>query len=124
MIKENKNVLVTGSAGFIGYHLAKLLLTKGYNVIGIDALTDHLLEQMGYIDTGEGVFTARRRHVESLSAALSSVEAGKGQLQRFGSGELLAEDLRLAQNKLSEITGVFTSDALLGHIFSSFCIGK
>ncbi len=110
-------------SGRIVNHVPTIGISAKYSS-GIDALTDHLLEQMGYIDTGEGVFTARRRHVESLSAALSSVEAGKGQLQRFGSGELLAEDLRLAQNKLSEITGVFTSDALLGHIFSSFCIGK
>jgi tRNA modification GTPase len=59
-----------------------------------------------------------------LEKALELVTIGVEQLQKAGAGELLAEDLRQAQNELSEITGQFTSDDLLGRIFSSFCIGK
>jgi len=59
-----------------------------------------------------------------LEKALELVTIGVDQLQKTGAGELLAEDLRQAQNELSEITGQFTSDDLLGRIFSSFCIGK
>ena len=92
--------------------------------LGIDELTAHLLEKMGYVASDESVFTARRRHVVALSTALTQIEAGRSQLQKFGSGELLAEDLRAAQQSLGEITGRFSSDDLLGHIFSSFCIGK
>ena len=92
--------------------------------LGIGELTAYLLEKMGYVATTESVFAARRRHVIALSNALTQIEAGQSQLQKFGSGELLAEDLRVAQQSLSEITGRFSSDDLLGHIFSSFCIGK
>ena len=66
---------------------------------------------------------ARRRHVEALQQALTHIDAAGRQLSA-GAGELLAEDLRQAQQQLSEITGEFTSDDLLGRIFSSFCIGK
>ena len=67
---------------------------------------------------------ARRRHLEALQRARRHVENGRNQLERSRAGELLAEELRLAQRELEEITGVVTSDDLLGRIFSSFCIGK
>jgi tRNA modification GTPase len=70
------------------------------------------------------VFSARRRHLDALIKAQSLVATGIAQLEDAGAGELLAEDLRQAQAQLSEITGQFTSDDLLGRIFSSFCIGK
>jgi len=91
---------------------------------GIEFLQNHLKSIMGYDSTTEGGFIARRRHLESLSNAQESIENGKIQLQGYGAGELLAEDLRAAQNALNEITGEFTSDDLLGKIFGSFCIGK
>ncbi len=91
---------------------------------GLDALTDHLKECMGYTGSGEGSFTARRRHTEALLAAQQFLDAGARQLDEAGAGELLAEDLRQAQNALAEITGEFSGDDLLGRIFSSFCIGK
>ncbi|MGV6806373.1 MAG: tRNA uridine-5-carboxymethylaminomethyl(34) synthesis GTPase MnmE [bacterium] len=91
---------------------------------GLDTLTRFLKQKMGYQGTGEGMFTARRRHVEALEASLNYLEAGKRQLEQHNAGELLAEDLRMAQNELSSITGAFTPDDLLGSIFSSFCIGK
>lgn len=67
---------------------------------------------------------ARRRHIDALERARELLETGAEQLLLHGAGELLAEDLRQAQQVLSEITGEFTSDDLLGRIFSSFCIGK
>jgi tRNA modification GTPase len=91
---------------------------------GIAQLTAHLQQVAGYQDQAEGVFSARRRHLDALARALELVSTGIQQLEETGAGELLAEDLRQAQNNLSEITGQFTSDDLLGRIFSSFCIGK
>jgi len=91
---------------------------------GVDVLVDHLKSSMGFESTGEGLFSARRRHLAALQQALDLVTTGRRQLSCSGAGELLAEDLRQAQSCLSEITGTFTSDDLLGRIFSSFCIGK
>jgi len=91
---------------------------------GIDELKQHLKTIMGFSESGEGGFTARRRHLDALERAQSFLDSGKAQLQGYAAGELLAEDLRQTQNSLSEITGEFTPDDLLGRIFSSFCIGK
>jgi len=91
---------------------------------GLDELVGFLQSSMGFDERSEGLFSARRRHLTALEKALELVVVGQRQLSGSGAGELLAEDLRLAQTQLSEITGVFTSDDLLGHIFSSFCIGK
>ena len=91
---------------------------------GFDALASHLQTKAGYLGHGEGLFSARRRHLIALTNALTFVQNGIEQLKGAGAGELLAEDLRQAQNELSEITGKFTPDDLLGRIFSSFCIGK
>ena len=91
---------------------------------GIDLLRDHLKKIMGYTGLTEGVFLARRRHLDALIRAKELVINGQTQLQTSKAGELLAEDLRQAQNALGEITGHVSSDALLGKIFSSFCIGK
>lgn len=91
---------------------------------GLNILTEHLKECMGYTGSNEGSFTARRRHTDALQVAQEYINAGSAQLKEAGAGELLAEDLRLAQQSLAEITGEFTSDDLLSKIFSSFCIGK
>lgn len=92
--------------------------------LGMDGLKQHLKDIMGFSNSGEGGFTARRRHLDALERAQSFLALGKAQLHGYAAGELLAEDLRQAQNALSEITGEFTPDDLLGRIFSSFCIGK
>jgi tRNA modification GTPase len=91
---------------------------------GIDLLRKHLKSCMGYSDSGEGKFSARRRHLVALDQAGQYLSSGQQQLLETGAGELLAEDLRLCQNCLSEITDGVSSDELLGKIFSSFCIGK
>ncbi len=92
--------------------------------IGVDNLRQHLKDCMGFASTTEGGFLARRRHIDALNRAQSLLLTGQEQLIYGGAGELLAEDLRQAQQNLSEITGEFSSDDLLGRIFSSFCIGK
>lgn len=91
---------------------------------GIDLLRNHLKTCMGYEHTNESSFSARRRHLQALEEAKQSVEHGYEQLIIQGAGELLAEDLRQAQQSLGTITGEFTPDDLLGRIFTSFCIGK
>ncbi|MFP3518047.1 tRNA uridine-5-carboxymethylaminomethyl(34) synthesis GTPase MnmE [Pseudomonas sp. SIMBA_077] len=91
---------------------------------GLDLLREHLKACMGYEQTSESSFSARRRHLEALQHASDALEHGRSQLTLAGAGELLAEDLRMAQQFLGEITGAFSSDDLLGRIFSSFCIGK
>ncbi|WP_421867798.1 tRNA uridine-5-carboxymethylaminomethyl(34) synthesis GTPase MnmE [Motiliproteus sp.] len=91
---------------------------------GVELLRHHLKQCMGYDSSCEGGFMARRRHLEALLQAQQYLEAGKLQLTDYGAGELLAEDLKEAQNALSQITGEFSSDDLLGRIFGSFCIGK
>lgn len=92
--------------------------------LGVPALKDHLKDIMGYQGNTEGGFMARRRHLEAIDNAQRHLLEGKTQLEEYQAGELLAEELRITQQYLSEITGEFTSDDLLGRIFSSFCIGK
>ena len=92
--------------------------------IGMDLLRQHLKACMGFQNMNEGNFSARRRHLQALEAAAGFLRAGQEQLLESGAGELLAEDLRLSQLSLGEITGTVSSDELLGQIFSSFCIGK
>jgi tRNA modification GTPase len=91
---------------------------------GVNLLKQHLKTSMGYKEGGEGNFSARRRHLHALEQAKNFLLSGQQQLLQSGAGELLAEDLRLCQKSLGEITGAFSSDELLGVIFSSFCIGK
>ncbi len=91
---------------------------------GLAQLESHLKQAMGYQGATEGGFTARRRHIQALEQALQLLKTGEEQLLGSGAGELLAEDLRQAQQFLGEITGEFSADELLGRIFSSFCIGK
>ncbi|WP_100644145.1 tRNA uridine-5-carboxymethylaminomethyl(34) synthesis GTPase MnmE [Alteromonas facilis] len=91
---------------------------------GIEQLTEHLKQCMGYSSQTDGQFIARRRHLTALNLASEHIQIGQDQLLNHAAGEILAEELRLAQQHLNEITGEFSSDDLLGRIFSSFCIGK
>ncbi|MRJ42132.1 MULTISPECIES: tRNA uridine-5-carboxymethylaminomethyl(34) synthesis GTPase MnmE [Idiomarina] len=91
---------------------------------GVELLRQHLKHCVGYQATSEGSFMARRRHLDALERARDHLLIGQEQLELNLAGELLAEELRLTQQHLNEITGEFTSDDLLGKIFSSFCIGK
>lgn len=91
---------------------------------GIDLLREHLKQVAGFQPEGAGAFSARRRHLDALRQTDAHLRQARVALIEQHAGELAAEDLRLAQRSLSEITGVFSSDDLLGRIFSSFCIGK
>ncbi len=91
---------------------------------GLDRLRDHLKDCVGFKSVDAGSVSARRRHLEALRRARGHVEAAEHRLRESRSGELVAEELRGAQQALSEITGEFTSEDLLGRIFGSFCIGK
>ncbi len=92
---------------------------------GLDALRRQLLHIAGWQSAAEGVYIARARHIEALRAVDAHLMEAAAQLESTGPAlDLLAEELRLAQNALGAITGEFTSDDLLGVIFSSFCIGK
>jgi len=91
---------------------------------GLDALRTRIRELAGFRDLGEGAFTARHRHVAALRDAQQHFEGGRAALREARAGELLAEELRLAQQALGTITGEYTADDLLGRIFSEFCIGK
>jgi tRNA modification GTPase len=91
---------------------------------GLDLLRDHLKTAAGYGAVESGAFSARRRHLDALNRAQNLVTTAKATLLSTRAFELFAEDLRLAQRALSDITGEITSDDLLGEIFGSFCIGK
>ena len=91
---------------------------------GVDNLKEHLKTIMGYQGGTEGGFMARRRHLTALDNAHQHLIIGLEQLESYVAGEILAEELRICQLELDQITGEFTSDDLLSKIFSSFCIGK
>jgi tRNA modification GTPase len=91
---------------------------------GIELLTTHLKQCVGYQGIGGGEFLARRRHLEALERAKIQITRAARLLQSDPAAELIAEELRLAQRDLSEITGEFLPDDLLGEIFGKFCIGK
>ena len=91
---------------------------------GIALLKQYLCDSVGYHPQDEGVFIARRRHLDALQRARLAIAAGYDCLAGGGAGELLAEELRQAQHALGQITGTFTNEDLLDQIFSSFCIGK
>lgn len=91
---------------------------------GMPALREHLKALVGYQDAEHSPFIARRRHLDALLRTRQALQAADAQLRGLALGELMAEDLRAAQQALGEITGEFTADDLLGKIFGSFCIGK
>jgi len=91
---------------------------------GVELLRKHLKSCMGYHTLEAGTVSARQRHLEALARARRNVESGARELIERRAGELVAQELREAQEALSEITGEFTSEDLLGRIFASFCVGK
>lgn len=121
---RNKIDLTGRAPGVINKPEATEIAVSAKTGEGLNALRQHLKERMGFQPAGEGTFMARRRHLDAIRRAQACLIQGKARLQETRAGELLAEELRLAQRALSEITGEFTPDDLLGKIFSSFCIGK
>ena len=130
--ERGKTTLIRNKADLTGEDIALSVEADGYTTLslsarsgeGLQLLREHLKQCMGYEQTAESGFSARRRHLDALLRAAGHLDHGHAQLTLAGAGELLAEDLRQAQQSLGEITGTFSSDELLGRIFSSFCIGK
>jgi tRNA modification GTPase len=122
-VVRNKIDLSGESPGFSEGPFGPELRLSARRGEGVDLLREHLKGSVGF-HAGEGLFMARRRHLEALLRAADHLERAATQLRDFRAGELVAEELRLAQNHLGEITGAFSSDDLLGRIFSDFCIGK
>ena len=91
---------------------------------GMESLIERITGQISDYNQDKQAFMARRRHVDALQRALECIRQATATFSDTRSGELMAEDLRGAQRYLNEITGEFTSDDLLGKIFSTFCIGK
>jgi len=102
----------------------RALLVSAATGAGLDVLRQRIKDCAGYEQAGEGAWSARARHVDALRRAAENVMRAKRRLERRTSFELVAEELRLAQRALGEITGEVSSDDLLGRIFADFCIGK
>jgi tRNA modification GTPase len=119
----NKIDLGTRPAGISRQKSATEVSLSATSGEGLDYLKNHLMEVMGYVEPGAGGFSARRRHLDALLRAAGNLDNAQSTLNS-GAGELVAEELRLAQQHLSAITGEFSSDDLLGEIFAGFCIGK
>ncbi len=92
--------------------------------LGVELLMEQIFIKLGVAEHSEGSYSARQRHINAIERAQQFLQDGLFQLQNYSAGELMAEDLRQAQLALSEITGEFSNDDLLGEIFSNFCIGK
>lgn len=131
-IKNSSIIFVRNKIDLIPDFVPKIEKTNTHTTVfisaasgaGIDLLKQCLLSNMGLANQEEGLFLARLRHLDALSRAKHHVQNGLQQIAAISPMELVAEDLRLCQQALSEITGEFRSDDLLGRIFSSFCIGK
>lgn len=121
---HNKIDLTQESAGIHQKNGQTIISLSAKQGIGIEILKKHICTCVGFQVNQEGIFSARRRHLDALARAKKFLTNGQQQLRRNRAGELLAEDLRQAQLALNEITGEFTSEDLLGRIFASFCIGK
>tara|TARA_R110002073_G_scaffold13953_1_gene57995 strand:- start:119 stop:1519 length:1401 start_codon:yes stop_codon:yes gene_type:complete len=121
-LAENEGAGV-GSITYLDITLPTISLSAKEN-LGIDLLRNYLKEAIGFNSSEEGAFIARERHLVALTSAKKLVETAIQQLANQASLELIAEDLRFAQSQLGAITGEFTSDDLLGEIFTNFCVGK
>ncbi len=112
-LMKDKTLLMAGNNPFVG--------VSAKTGEGLEELRGKLLEAVGWRDQESGSFMARERHLQALALAQTHLDQAHAVLT---SAELFAEELRLAQRALNEITGEFTADDLLGEIFSRFCIGK
>lgn len=124
IIVRNKIDITQDEATILDQDRAITVLISAKTGAGIDLLKKTILNTVGFQTASEGNFSARRRHLLSLDSAEKHLEIGEAHLSNERAGELLAEECRLAQNSLNEITGEFRADDLLGQIFSTFCIGK
>jgi tRNA modification GTPase len=124
ILVRNKIDLAQREAGLERDQRGIQILLSAKQGDGLELLRTQIKQSVGGSGAGEGEFLARRRHLSALERGEQHLLAGLNHLHQTGSGELLAEELRLAQQALNEITGEFTADDLLGEIFAGFCIGK
>jgi len=123
IVLRNK-IDVSGDTPGIAHAEPPILNVSAKTGDGVDALHATIKKLAGHDSDGVGTFTARKRHIDALADASRHFDLGRQALEKNKAGELLAEELRLAQESLGTITGAFTSDDLLGRIFAEFCIGK
>jgi len=124
IVVHNKIDLAERVAGEADINGVRHLYISAMTGDGLDLLRAALKQEAGMEDAGEDVVLARERHINALETARRFVEAGMQSFKSDGPAELLAEELRKAQQTLGQITGEFHTDDLLGEIFSRFCIGK
>lgn len=123
VVTVRNKIDLTGEAPSINHELS-LVSISAKTGAGMDLLKNEIKKAAGYVDTSEGIYLARRRHLDALKRAETHVLQAFTQMKHISTAELAAEELRLAQCATSEITGTYTSEDLLSNIFSSFCIGK
>jgi tRNA modification GTPase len=121
---RNKIDLTGRSPGISEVETLVEIALSAHTGAGLDDLRRHLKHCVGFQEHAEGGFSARRRHFDALQRAQTHILEGVRLLREQHAAELLAEELREAQQDIGEITGAFTSEHLLDRIFSSFCIGK
>ncbi len=121
LLVYNKTDLLTVKANAVAEADGPFVFVSAKTGEGLEELLARLLDAVGWRDQESGSFMARERHLQALVLAQAHLSQAQTVL---ASAELFAEELRLTQSALNEITGVFTSDDLLGEIFSRFCIGK
>jgi tRNA modification GTPase len=115
---------LAGEVAHLDSSIPPRIYLSAHHGSGLNILIEHLKASIGYHSSEASSFLARRRHLDALQRAKQHMDYAQQHLQTQHAGELCAEELRLAQQALGEITGEFTSDDLLGRIFTSFCIGK
>ena len=124
IVVGNKVDLSGGLAGFVEGTEPTTVRVSATTGVGMDVLKSQLKITASYQQNTEGIFLARRRHLEALQRTEIALSCARQQLWARAATELVAEDLWAAHRALGEITGKFSSDELLDRIFSSFCIGK
>ncbi len=124
IVVRNKIDLSGRAPGPVGDGARSELAVSARTGAGLCQLGEALKARAGYLSQGESTFIARRRHVEAIDRARGAIELAARRLREDSAGELVAEELRSAQQFLGEITGAVTSEDLLGRIFGAFCIGK
>jgi tRNA modification GTPase len=122
VIRVVNKIDLTGQAPGVGE--AGEVRVSALTGAGLAELRRAIREAVGFAGADAGTLSARRRHLEALADARQHFDAGVAELEARRAGELLAEELREAQQALAAILGEFTSDDLLGEIFGRFCIGK
>lgn len=123
MVTVRNKIDLTGESPSVDHALNQVSISAKTGA-GMDLLKKEIKKAAGFVETSEGIYLARRRHLDALKRAEVHIQQAFTQMKHVSTAELAAEELRLAQCATSEITGTYTSEDLLSNIFSSFCIGK